>query len=462
EDIITALSKMAVLANQQNLRVIGRSTSFAWKGRKVDIRQLARELGITHALVGSVRRDGGRLRISAELIDAWTGRSDWAERYDREAGAVFDIQDEVTGRVVSTLVAMLDVTSGRNNPLAHPSGKGDEPKTADAEAEQRRQEAEARARAAEARRKAEEEARRQAEQNPKRPLRPAPPSSPPPSSKTSADAAPPPPPAPVAPPPATPVTRPPPEIYDLVLQARLLAGKDDRAALLQARGLLLRATAAVPGYVPAQLALADTYLAAYERRWDTADGAPEGLETALRGLDGALMLTPDAPLALALRSAVLAHLGRHDAARDAAQRAIAARDADATVLARAAGTLMLVGDSRGALAALARARQRDPVPGASALSVEARALFLLGRDADAANAAEACRTRAASDRDCLETSAAALARQGKLDAARAALAALKALDPTFTADSPRLRFARSYRNGADIDAVVAALRQAAP
>ncbi|TXL70016.1 adenylate/guanylate cyclase domain-containing protein [Vineibacter terrae] len=474
EDIITALSKMAVLANQQNLRVFGRSTSFAWKGRKADIRQLARELGITHALVGSVRRDGGRLRISAELIDAWTGRSDWAERYDREAGAVFDIQDEVTGRVVSTLVAMLDVTSGRNNPLANPSGKGDEPKTADAEAEQRRQEAEARARAAEARRKAEEAARRQDEQSPKRPLRPAPgaapapapapspPSSPPPSSKTSADAAPTPPPAPAAPPTTTLVTRPPPDVYDLVLQARLLAGKDARAALLQARSLLLRATAAAPGYVPAQLALADTYLAAYERRWDPADGAPEGLETALRGLDGALALTPDAPLALALRSAVLAHLGRHDDARDDARRAVGAKDTDAAVLARAAGTLVLVGDSPGALAALARARQRDPVPGSAALSVEARALFLLGRDAEAAKAAEACRARAASDRDCLETSAAALARQGKLDAARAALATLKALDPTFTADSPRLRFARSYRNGADIDAVVAALRQASP
>ncbi|TWT05826.1 adenylate/guanylate cyclase domain-containing protein, partial [Reyranella sp. CPCC 100927] len=193
EDIITALSKMAALANQQNLRVIGRSTSFSWKGRKIDVRQLGRELGITHALVGSVRREGGRLRISAELIDAWTGRSDWAERYDRDTGAVFDIQDEVTGKVVSTLIAMLDVTSAGNNPMGRPSGKGGTPGAEDSEERQRREEAEARARAAEARRR-EDQARKQPERGPQAP-RPAP------DSTTS-------PPAPSAPAPAPKAARP--------------------------------------------------------------------------------------------------------------------------------------------------------------------------------------------------------------------------------------------------------------
>jgi len=471
EDIITALSKMAALANQQNLRVMGRSTSFSWKGRKIDVRQLGRELGITHALVGSVRREGGRLRISAELIDAWTGRSDWAERYDRDTGAVFDIQDEVTGKVVSTLIAMLDVTSAGNNPMAKPSGKGSSPGAEDPDERQRREEAEARARAAEARRR-EEEARRQGDRAPKTaPPAPEPmpaPSAPAPAPKAarptpSVTAPAPPPPAAATTPSRAPraVMRPAPEVYDLLLQARLLAAKGERPALLEARALLLRAVAREPNYVPLQMALADTYRAAYERRWEETDGAVEGLEAALRSIDTALSLAADAPMGLAMRSLVLAHLGRHDEAQETARRAIAAKDADAAVLDRAARTLVLVGDSSAALDVLARARTLDPVPSPAALSVAARALFLLGRDADAAKSADACLTRAPADRDCLEIAAAAAARLDKRDAARAALAKLTALDPGFGPETPRIRFAKSYRNGRDLEAIVEALRKAA-
>lgn len=476
EDIITALSKMAALANQQNLRVIGRSTSFSWKGRKIDVRQLGRELGITHALVGSVRREGGRLRISAELIDAWTGRSDWAERYDRDTGAVFDIQDEVTGKVVSTLIAMLDVTSAGNNPMGRPSGKSGTPGAEDPDERQRREEAEARARAAEARRR-EEEARTQAERAPKTaPPRPAPaePITPPPAPSAPAPApkaarpsspvpAPAPPPPDVAAAPSAParaVMRPAPEVYDLLLQARLLAAKGERPALLEARALLLRAVAREPHYVPLQMALADTYRAAYERRWEATDGAMEGLEAALRSIDAALSLAADSPMGLAMRSLVLAHMGRHDEAKEAAQRAIAAKDADAAVLDRAAYTFVLVGESSVALDVLARARTLDPVPSPAALSVAARALFLLGRDADATKSADACLVRAPAERDCLEIAAAAAARLDKGDAARSALAKLTALDPGFGPETPRMRFAKSYRNSRDLDAIVEALRKA--
>ena len=474
EDIITALSKMAALANQQNLRVIGRSTSFSWKGRKIDVRQLGRELGITHALVGSVRREGGRLRISAELIDAWTGRSDWAERYDRDTGAVFDIQDEVTGKVVSTLIAMLDVTSAGNNPMGKPSGKGGTSGAEDPDERQRREEAEARSRAAEARRR-EDQARKQPERGPEAP-RPAPdpttsppaPSAPAPAPKAARPSSPvpapaPPPPAVAAAPsaPARAVMRPAPEVYDLLLQARLLAAKGERPALLEARAVLLRAVAREPNYVPLQMALADTYRAAYERRWEATDGAMEGLEAALRSIDTALSLAADSPMGLAMRSLVLAHMGRHDEAQATAQRAIAAKDADAAVLDRAAYTLVLVGDSSAALDVLARARTLDPVPSPAALSVTARALFLLGRDADAAKSADACLARAPAERDCLEIAAAAAARLDKRDAARAALAKLTALDPGFGPETPRMRFAKSYRNGRDLDAIVEALRKAA-
>lgn len=256
------------------------------------------------------------------------------------------------------------------------------------------------------------------------------------------------------------MTRPAPEVYDLVLQARRLAARDARPALLEARALLLRAVALEPGYAPGQLALADTYLRAYARRWDEADGAPQALEAALRASHLAATLSADAPAALVLRSLALAHLGRHDEAQAMADRAIARKDIDGVTLDRLAATLVFTGEPARALAMFARARQLDPVAPPAAMASEARALFQLGRSAEAAKAGGDCATEAPTERDCLEIAAAALARQGKPDAARAMVAKLKALDPGFTADTPRARFAKSWRKAADLEALVAALRQA--
>ena len=94
EDIITALSKFRWFF------VIARNSSFTYKGKSVDVKQVAEELGVRYVLEGSVRKAGSRVRISAQLIDAATGNHVWAERYDRELADIFDLQDEMTATIV--------------------------------------------------------------------------------------------------------------------------------------------------------------------------------------------------------------------------------------------------------------------------------------------------------------------------------------------------------------------------
>jgi adenylate cyclase len=93
EDIITALARM------RNFFVIARNSSFSYRGKATDIRQVGRELGVRYVLEGSVRRVGPRVRITAQLIDAKTGNHVWAERYDRPADDIFAVQDEITMNV---------------------------------------------------------------------------------------------------------------------------------------------------------------------------------------------------------------------------------------------------------------------------------------------------------------------------------------------------------------------------
>jgi TolB-like protein len=94
EDIITELSRLPWLS------VIARSSSFAYKGRALDIRQLGRDLAVRYVLEGSVRRSSDRLRVTAQLIDAGNGAHIWAERYDRTVTDLFAVQDEITEAVV--------------------------------------------------------------------------------------------------------------------------------------------------------------------------------------------------------------------------------------------------------------------------------------------------------------------------------------------------------------------------
>jgi len=99
EDIITELSRFS------ELFVIARNSSFQYKGRAVDVRQVGRELGVRYVLEGSVRRSGDRIRISAQLIDASMGAHRWAEHYDRNLEDVFSVQDEVVRTIVAILAA---------------------------------------------------------------------------------------------------------------------------------------------------------------------------------------------------------------------------------------------------------------------------------------------------------------------------------------------------------------------
>jgi adenylate cyclase len=99
DDIITELSRFP------QLFVIARNSSFQYKGKAIDVRQVARELGVRYVLQGSIRRVGDRVRISVQLADAETGTHLWAERYDRELEDVFALQDEVARTIVAILTA---------------------------------------------------------------------------------------------------------------------------------------------------------------------------------------------------------------------------------------------------------------------------------------------------------------------------------------------------------------------
>ena len=113
EDIITALSKTP------KLFVIARTSSFKYKGKKVDIRTVGRELGVRYVLEGSVRKAEDKVRITAQLIDAKTEKHIWAERYDRNLREIFAIQDEITLAIIKAM--QVELTKGE---MADLTGKG--------------------------------------------------------------------------------------------------------------------------------------------------------------------------------------------------------------------------------------------------------------------------------------------------------------------------------------------------
>jgi adenylate cyclase len=118
DDIITELSR------SRSLFVIARNSSFTYKGRAIEIRQVARELGVRYVLEGSVRRSGDRIRVVAQLIDAETGNHIWAERYDRALEDVFAVQDEITTAVVTSIVPAVAEAELRRVLRKPPDGLG--------------------------------------------------------------------------------------------------------------------------------------------------------------------------------------------------------------------------------------------------------------------------------------------------------------------------------------------------
>jgi len=102
EDIITELARLS------SLFVIARNSSFVYKGRSVDLKQVGRELGVRYILEGSVRKAGNRVRVTGQLIDASTGTHIWAEKFDGALKNIFDLQDEIASKVVAALAPRIE------------------------------------------------------------------------------------------------------------------------------------------------------------------------------------------------------------------------------------------------------------------------------------------------------------------------------------------------------------------
>jgi adenylate cyclase len=115
EDIITELSRFS------ELLVIARNSSFQYRGKAMDIRQIARELGASYVLEGSMRRDGDRVRLTAQLVDAGTGGHVWAERYDRRIDDVFAVQDDLAHAIASVLAIQVSKAEAHNVLLKPPA-----------------------------------------------------------------------------------------------------------------------------------------------------------------------------------------------------------------------------------------------------------------------------------------------------------------------------------------------------
>ena len=105
EDILTDLSRF------RELFVISRNTSFKYKGQAVDVKKVARELGVQYAVEGSVRKAGNRVRVTVQLIDAESDHHVWAERYDRDLEDIFALQDEITSAIVATLPGRMEAAA---------------------------------------------------------------------------------------------------------------------------------------------------------------------------------------------------------------------------------------------------------------------------------------------------------------------------------------------------------------
>jgi adenylate cyclase len=107
DEIITALSKLS------GVFVISRTSSFTYRGQPIDIKQVGQKLGVRYVLEGSVRRSGGRVRVTSQLVDTNTGFQLWAERYDRKLKDSLDLQDEITKRIVASLSIELSAAEQR-------------------------------------------------------------------------------------------------------------------------------------------------------------------------------------------------------------------------------------------------------------------------------------------------------------------------------------------------------------
>jgi TolB-like protein len=116
DDLTTDLSRIS------DIFVIARNTAFTYKDKSVDVTRIGRDLGVRYALEGSIRRSGEMVRVNAQLVDAQTGAHLWAERFDRDLGNFFDLQNEITGRIARALQSQLVIAEARR-PVDRPDAQ---------------------------------------------------------------------------------------------------------------------------------------------------------------------------------------------------------------------------------------------------------------------------------------------------------------------------------------------------
>ena len=118
EEILTRLARFS------DLFVIARNSSFIYKGRNIDVRDVGKQLGVQYVLEGSIRAAGNRIRISAQLIDTEKGGHVWTDQYDCKIDDIFDVQDEVAARIAATLEPQMLIAEGLRYERAHPDNLG--------------------------------------------------------------------------------------------------------------------------------------------------------------------------------------------------------------------------------------------------------------------------------------------------------------------------------------------------
>ena len=325
EEITTGLSRVRWLF------VIARNSSFAYKGKPVDVRQVAGELGVRYVLEGSVRRAPDRVRIASQLVEAETGSHLWAERYDRPLGDVFALQDEITLSVVGAI----------------------EPKLRHAEIERIKR---------------------------KRP-----------ESLTA---------------------------YDLYLQALAFSVSRTLQDHTKALALAERVLALEPGYIGAHALMADAHRGRYLR----GDGDEEERAEALKHAHAELSTGCDDAAALAMVGFVLFLLGDDTAgARDVFERALQISPSCTLALQWSAVMLSLTGEPGKAIERAERALRLSPFDPLRfiAYSPLSTSYFIMGRYAQAAEAARRGIDANPQFHLLRTLEAAALVRLGRLDEARA-------------------------------------------
>lgn len=367
EDLITDLAKLSGLA------VIARNSVFPYKGRPIVLADVARELGVRYVVEGSVRRNGERIRVNAQLSDTATGASLWADRFDRGAADVFAVQDEVIRHVAKALGVQL--TSSEQERVARPP-------TANLEA------------------------------------------------------------------------------YDNFLRGEQAAKSGLRVQMREALAFYAKATELDPSFAEAFAADARTCVHIWRSIYDERLQGPLARKRAYEKAGRALELDPELSLPYAILGLLQVVDRRYEEALASARRAVTLGPGNAEAQVALGYVLLFAGNRSEATAAIESALQIDPNLSAIDRQVAGLVFLLNGDDDRAIEILERGRKDAPSVGDLQIMLAAAYARSGRLEEARAAIAEGQRLVPSNDSlASYRVSHAH-FRDPKDLDLLIGALRRA--